>query len=322
MRRTLKETRQLNMLKAKVESIDKRLPKSAGERLLTEKFDQQEMKLAIEMVKRMKSIDFGTLNVLKSARDEAVQDVVKVMGGNTGMGLVRRIASFFTGKEENPLVDFLAFAEALHNFFGQMNGFIGSLATGVEGADEKTVQELMTGAGEETDIVAAVKQASPDAKKRVQQLQTMIIKGLRPEGALQAIAKNWVSKYLKNNLKGLAQDIMKTKVGMIKKISESITQQLSNASDVGQAAVTASAVATKETQPSIGTEKAAGTEPTAASAPGVRTQRTATTGEASPAAVTSQIYQKLYRQLEDAAGSESRAKAVLKLLGDEGYLKV
>lgn len=305
------------------------------ESLILEEFDENMMQQANQIVKGLLSLDFGNagLNSFASARDAAVKDVDKVRAGKSNRGVIRRIISMFKDQKENPLVDVLAFCNALYEFFRQYRSYIESHKGTAENPDELSVQELLTGLSAE-DVTATQAAAAAGANTETQQnlktLQQIIIKGLKPKGILAQVGKTWTSKYFKNNFKQLAQEIMNANVGELDKIATDVEGALKNSQAVGQAAAGAQEVAGKETSQTTGTEKTKSTEVTGASAPAERSKETAETG-AAPSATGSrpskqrveQAYNKIKGILDDNNFDipEPQVKAIIQLLGAHGYLK-
>lgn len=230
------------------------------DRLIFEAFDRQQMAAAIDIVKKLKAINFGGLTSLAQARDAAVGDVTKVLAGNGGQGLIRKIVNLFKGQQENPLVDVLAFSDAMNNFFGQFTQYVTTLGGG---DNDQTLSTIVTGKSpDELADINAVKGLGGAEKKKLGDLQKVIVNGFKPDGVLANIGKNWIDKYLKGRkgLQALAQDMLKMSVKDLVAISNSVTSSLKNVAAVGQAAAGAAQQGAVGTTASTGSTTAGSTE--------------------------------------------------------------
>lgn len=264
MSNTLKEQfrdKTLNRLQERLRLVDKHviaeLKMTSRATKIYEAFDKQQMAAAIDVVKKLKSINFGGLTALAQARDAAIADVTKVLSGSKSTGLIRRIVDLFSDSKENPLVDALAYSDALKNFFDQFTQYVIALGTDLD--DEATLGAIVTGkSAEDVEDLSSVNALEGDAKKKLGDLQNVIIRGLKPSGTLAAVGKNWIDKYLKGKkgLKQLASDIVKMKLKDLKAISENVSSSMKNAEAVGQAAAGAAQ------QGTLGTTQSTGSEPT------------------------------------------------------------
>lgn len=267
MARTLKEqyrTKQVSLLKERLVSIDRLVIVeqriSPSDRLILEAFDKQQMTAAIDIIKKLKAIDFGSLTSLAQARDAAVSDVTRVLSGDKSQGLIRKIVNLFKSEKENPLVDVLAFSNALHNFFTQFSQYVSALGTGQE---DQTLGTVVTGKSpDELTDLNAIKGLGGAEKKKLADLQKVIINGFKPEGALANLGKNWIDKYLKGKkgLQSLARDLLKMSVKDLTALSSNIVSNLKNVEAVGQAAAGAAQQATVGTTTSTGSNVSGSTE--------------------------------------------------------------
>jgi hypothetical protein len=243
MARTLKEqyvAKKLQNLQSRLHDVDKRviseLKADPRDRLIMEAFDKQQMAAAVDIIKKLKALKFGNLDVLASARDAAVSDVTKVLSGDKSQGMVRKIVNLFKGDKENPLVDTIAFANAMKNFFDQFTPYIDALAAGKE---DQTLGTLVTGKSpdEVGDIEQATKNVGTETKKKLGELQKIILNGFKPEGALANLGKNWIDKYLggRKGLQNLTQKMMTMTVKDLKTVAQGVSGQLQNTDAVGEA---------------------------------------------------------------------------------------
>ena len=228
------------------------------ENLIYEAFDKQQMSAAVDIIKKLKSIDFKSLTSLSQARDIAVAEVTKVLGGSKDQGIVRKIVSLFKDEKENPLIDTLAFADALHNFFTQFTEYINALNSSNKDKNA-TLGSVVTGKSQdELDDMGSIDNLGTEEKKKLADLQSVIVKGMKPEGALANIGKNWVDKYMKGKkgLSQLAKDLLKMSVKDLQQVSNSVTSSLKNTKSVGEAAAGAAEQGTVSSTASTGTEQA------------------------------------------------------------------
>lgn len=320
--------KQVAQLKERMDSRDVLI-----EQLILEKFDKETARQATLVIKALNSLDFGAagLKTLAAARDAAVQDANRALGGKSNQGVLRRIIGLFKdGGAGNPVVDSIAFANAVSNFFETFNeyleGYKGKVQAGGGDADEMSVQQLVTGVSpDQASVADAAAAAEGDAKENLKLLQQVITKGLKPDGALAQVGKTWQKKYLKNNWGQLAQDIMQAKVGEVQKVGKESMAALKNSSAVGQAAAGAQQVATKATSGTTGTEKTGSTEQTSGTVPGEASKETAETGESTPGG--GNVADKVIQRLEKANISgqldipQGQVQALVQILAKLGHLK-
>jgi hypothetical protein len=227
------------------------------ERLILEKFDRNTLKAVVNLVSRIKGINFGGLTSLEQARNAAVNDASRALAGMGTGSLINRLKQLF-GKGD-PLADPLSFAASMNTMFGDMKEFLGALgATGQEG---QTVEDAI--AGEDGD---------PEKSKM---LMKIISNGIKPTKG----SSNWVRRYLKKNLKSVAQEIASMQVSDLLKVAETAADATKNAKAAQQAAAGAGQAATKGTEPSSGTSPTSGTTSTGETGESKPSKTTAGTGE-------------------------------------------
>jgi len=265
MARTLKEQYEIKKLQQRLRPIDQKLmielSMSDNDMLIFEAFNKQQMSDAIKIVKQLKAINFGPLTTLSQARDAAVNDVTKALAGSKDQGIIRKIVNLFKGGKENPLVDALAFCDALNNFFGQFSQYVTAL--GSDKADQP-LSTIVTGKDpEELADLTAVNSLGGKEKGNLRNMQKVIVNGLKPNGAIGKLSKNWIDKYLKGKkgLQTLARDLLKMSPNDINKISETVTSNLKNAEAIGQAAAGASQQATVGSNPTTGSNASGASQP-------------------------------------------------------------
>jgi len=284
MTSTLKENYELkrvSKLKNRLTRIDNKIMiENKRDRLIYEAFDKQQSAAAFDIIKKLKTINFGALTSLAQARDAAIADVTKVLGGKNKNGPIRTIINLFKDEKENPLVDALAFSSALKNFFEIFAQYVTSLNPTDK---NQTLGEFVTGQDQENiDFLQNTKTMNSDQKEKLADLQRVIIKGFSPEasGALAKLGQDWINKYLKGKkgLQLLAKDLMKTKINDLFAISSSVETSMKNVEAVGQAAAGAAqqgavgSTGTTGTSSSGSSETSTGTSGTksGATAPGAQ----------------------------------------------------
>jgi len=289
MSRSLKEQYEMR----KVNSLQQRLPlaekklvelqRDPRDLLILEAFDKQQMAAAVDIMKKLKATDFAGLDQLNKAKGAALNDVAKVMGGG-GKDVIRTIVNLFKKKgnkaEDNPLITALAFVEGVRNFF---DGFIQYVEALPDVSDEKTLSHVITGQ-EDADALQAAG-ADKNVKKKLGDLQKVIINGLKPNDALSKMGRNWVNEYLGGGagMKALAGQIIKSDIKSLKQVGATVAANFKNVEAVGQAAVGASE------QGSVGSSGTTSTDKTAASAPGGSPSEPAKSGTAEKAAPGAQV---------------------------------
>jgi hypothetical protein len=266
---TLKEQHRVKSLKKKLLEIDRKVvsevKENTRELMILEAFDKQQMAAAVDIIKKLKTLNFGSLTTFAQARDAAVADVTKVLSGDKSQGIVKKIVNLFKDKKDNPLVDVLAFSDALQNFFEQFSQYVTALGGD---DDSQTLGTAVTGkSADELADLSAVKGLGGEEKKKLAQLQKIIVNGLKPQGALANIGKNWVDKYLKGSggLRSVAKELINMSVKDLNAIAKNVAASLKNTDAVGQAAAGAAEQASVETTGTTGTEKSGSTQSTTGS---------------------------------------------------------
>lgn len=258
--KTLKEryeSKQIEDLSARLPVISESMREDA---LILEAFDKAQMAAAIDIIKKLKTINFNQLESLKQARDVAVNDVNRVLGGQrdkSGTGVIRTIINLFKNKDDkdNPLIDALAFSSALNNFFSVLPEFIDANLTGSETSDDESFGKALVGL--EPSEISTISGVESDKKKKLQDISNVIINSLKPEGTLAKVGISWLNKYMKGKkgLQSLANELIKMSVKNLKALSSNITSTLSNVNSVGQAAVGAAQQAAAPTTKTSGSEQ-------------------------------------------------------------------
>lgn len=324
LRERYEEKAKLGSLKEKLKIIDENVS-SYDERdsLILEAFDKQQISAAVDIVKKLKAINFGPLVALAQARDAAVADVTKVLSGSDTRGMVRKIIDLFKDEKENPLVDALAFSNALHNFFSQFTEYVTAL--GSNAGDDQTLGTIITGQSSENLDMASFGSLSPENRKKLTDLQNVIIKGLKPEGAIAAAGKSWSDKYLKGRkgLQQLAKNMLSVKLSDVKTISNSVISSLKNVEAVSQAAAGAAQQGAVGTTGSTGTGAARSSQASA----GTATTKPGTVAPGAQVSGGTSSSSKAFEALKDAGVdrkhnvSPAALKAIIDALDDLDHLK-
>ena len=322
------EAKRVRRLQERLGPIDRRvmseLKWDARDQLIFEAFDKQQMAAAVDIIKKLKAVDFGALTSLAQARDAAVNDVTKVLAGDKSQGLIRKIVGLFKSEKENPLVDVLAFSQALNNFFGQFSQYITALGGGKE---DQALGTIVTGKSpEELADLNAVKGLGGEEKKKLGDLQKVILTGFKPEGALANLGKNWIDKYMKGKkgLQALAQDMLKMSVKDLTAIGTNVTNSLKNADAVGQAAAGAAQQGAVASTGSTGTG-AAGSAEAGQGSKGTKSGAVAPGAQVAPGAagpgddIAKAVYNDIKADFEGA--DEKTVMSILQTLAHNGKLK-
>lgn len=198
---TLKKQFKQKVRKEKLLNLDE----NTKERL-NEEIDQKLLSIVIETVKKLQTINFGSITILDEARDSAVLDVTQIATAIDKPGFINKIASFFRN-DKSPVFDALAFGSAISNFFPMLSKYANAMASkgGKEVDDSLTLAEL---SGQSEELTNAVK--------------NMITKGLKPSGVLANLGAGWNKKYIKQSPDELADQIMQAPISEIGQVAESV----------------------------------------------------------------------------------------------------
>lgn len=313
--RTLREQHDIRSLQKKLRRIDENLITEEADKIILEAFNKQDMAAAIDIVKKLKTFNFGSLQILSSARDAAVNDVTAVLAGDKNVGIVRKIVNLFKGHKENPLIDVIAFCDAMKNFFDQFTQYITVLSSD----DQQTLATVVTGkTPEQLRDAETITGLAGEQKKQLQNLYKVITNGFKPNGTLANVSKNWIDKYVggRGNLKQLAQQMMAMKVGELKQVATNVSGSLKNVEAVGQAAAGA---ASQETTTATSTN---GSEAPKTAQPGQGTEETkpaTATGTTPVDAGVQKTYDMVKDKLENV--DQKTALTVINALAAAGRLK-
>jgi len=241
----------------RISLADKKVLKALNENkkldLILEKFDQQQMAQATDLIKKLKSLDFSKFKTLSQGRDKAISDVTAALSGQGS--LVKKIIGLFSSEKENPLVDSLAFTGAMYNFFSTFSQYVKSIA----GEDtDKTLMELVTGKTEdELGDISAVSGLGQEEKKKIDNIKKLIARGMKPEGKIINFSKNWIDKYLngKEGLETLSDEMLKIKVKDLQAVIADTTNSLKTVNSVNDSVANASEKQTTPTSSTTGSEK-------------------------------------------------------------------
>lgn len=293
------------------------------ENLILEKFDKKMASEATKIIKSLNAIDFNSvgLTVLAAARDEAIKDANRALGGKSNQGILRRIVALYkrSGKN-NPLVDSLAFTNAISNFFETfieyLDSYKGAAKNQGNNPEKMSVQELVIGTQEDQD-------------EGTKLLQQVIKKGLRPDGILAQVGKTWQKKYFKNNWSDLANEIMQSNVSDIERVGQQAIESLKNSQAVGQAAAGAQEVANQHTSSTFGSEKPETTQKPSGTIPAERSKEASATGETSNVNVGEENTKvdDIFKRLEQANIAKQldipggQLQALLQVLDRMGYIR-
>lgn len=274
--------------------------------LLIEAMDEGDLQKASAIIDKLRAVKGKGVKSLDAAIDSAETQLNKYTAGGPltkAWTKMKNVVGI-----NNPLVKFMTFANALETGFKQMPTILKNNLGGIDinANQDKTLTQLIT---------------DPDKQKIT---SDNMLKALSPKGFFGAFKK---VPYVDKNT--LVQDLMNVPI----KNLASVIQQINSGPSSDQIATDIKDVATQKngnvadtgTTGSQPSQDAAATQGTSGTKDTTKTSPTAGTGETPDRPtgnVIDTVYKQLSNQLVDAAGNEQRAKAILKLLADEGKLKV
>jgi hypothetical protein len=298
------EQKQITRLQMKVRRID-RLMNEGKLYLVSEAFDKKQMESALDIIKKLKAIDFGKIKPLNDAKNACIKDITAAMGAEKGEKS-GKIKGFFKkmlkrNVSDNPLIDALAFADSIKNFFEDFNTFIKGVI------DEKYKDESLKAAiekqfGFESQTESLKKRYTkflfeetpadkPDAlgqdkalrdkeekeqkkskekedkdkekEKFMSDMEKIIKKGLAPS-AEELKGSKWIDKYLKGDagIKAVVQSVMELKPSELEAAAKSSEAAFKTAEEVGRSAVGAGTQTAEKTKSSTSGEQTAGASTT------------------------------------------------------------
>jgi hypothetical protein len=131
MNETLKsryDRRRMMILEEKVKLIDKNLAerKIAKVKIISEAFDKETVAKSLAIIKRLNSIDWGGLDSFKQLNNKMMKDAHDIFIGEKGVGIFKKIKSWFTddSEETNPYNDIIAYALTMQTFFSTMKNYV------------------------------------------------------------------------------------------------------------------------------------------------------------------------------------------------------
>jgi hypothetical protein len=282
--------------------------------LILEAFDKKQMALATDILKKLKALNFQGLETLAKGRDAAISDVTAALSNSQETGLVRKIINMFSKEKENPLVDSIAYASAVQNFFEMFSQYTSAMS----GDDpEKSISELVTGkTKDELDDAGSVNALGAEEKKKLKNIKSLIAKGFKPDGKLASISKNWVDKYIggQKGLDSIGNEILAMKVKDLKSVIASATESLKSVESVGQSLVAASTQSTTPTNAPTGSEQSTTTKSTT----GTSSSKTGDAGKT--ANVASDKAKKAVEVLKKAKLNQMTIKTVVNALAKSNLL--
>lgn len=244
------------------------------ETIILEEFNKELMGQATNIFKSLQAINFSSagLKSFASARDAAVRDVDAVLANKSERGLIRKFIGLFKNKNENPLLHSLAFCDALQNFFEVFIQYLNAKKTGIEDTDVKKIKDIILG--------TTLPRNNQDTSEKLKTFEDLIKNGLQATGILKKLLGNtWQQKYLKNNYKGIAQEILNSNVKSFEEVANNVLTNIKNVDAVAQSAVGATQAAAKQTTSTTGTEPSQSTQSTGGTTP---TQKTNNSNTGSP----------------------------------------
>lgn len=348
------EQKQITRLQMKVRRID-RLMNEGKLYLVSEAFDKKQMESALDIIKKLKAIDFGKIKPLNDAKNACIKDITAAMGAEKGEKS-GKIKGFFKkmlkrNVSDNPLIDALAFADSIKNFFEDFNTFIKGVI------DEKYKNESLKAAiekqfGFESQTESLKKRYTkflfeetpvdkPDAlgqdkalrdkedkdkekEKFMSDMEKIIKKGLAPS-AEELKGSKWIDKYLKGDagIKAVVQSVMELKPSELEAAAKSSEAAFKTAEEVGRSAVGAGTQTAEKTKSSTSGEQTAGASTTKPA--GTTTGTTGGTAVARAAdkkdtGASPPIKEKVNQTVAKEIGNNNLKKAIDSLgMTEEGY---
>ena len=272
--------------------------------LLIEAMNEADLQKASAIIDKLRNIKGKGVKSLDLAISQAETQLNKYTAG----GPLTKAWSKMKGIVgiNNPLVKFMTFANALETGFRQMPMILKNNLGGIDinANQDKTISELIT---------------DPDKLKII---TDNMLKALSPKGFFGAFKKvPYVDK------ETLVQDLINVPIKNLAHVIQQVNSGPNSeqiAADIKDTATATGAVANKGTAQTTPAQGTAGTQGTSPAKNTTQTSPSAATGETPDrpnGSVADTVYKQLSTQLVDAVGNEQRAKAILKLLADEGKLK-
>lgn len=204
-------------LKNKLERLDEDVNAFYVE-IISEAFNQETAKKSIALIKQLNSIQWPPeLSQLKNASKSAMAELQNIFagGGRERNGFAKIIGLF--KKSENPFIDTIAYASALHQFFTVIQEYVEAASD----AGQTTLGQVF--------------------KNNEKAFANIVRKGLKPEGMLAKFGTNWMKKYMKNDpeLKSLTVALMKLPLEKLKELSASIDNKLGNIDEIANSVAAA-----------------------------------------------------------------------------------
>lgn len=304
MNQTLQHRHQLRRLNESLKRADLQLlSENKHAQLLIEAMNDQDLQQASNVIDKLRGLKGKGIKSLDDAINKAESQINRYTAGGPlvkAWNKLKGIAGF-----DNPLVRFMTFANALEQGFRQLPTIIKNNLPDVDlnANQDETIAQLVTDVDKQKTIT------------------DNMLKALSPKGIFGAFKK---VPYIDKNT--LAQNLLNVPIKQLSAVIRQVNSGPNSdqiAGDIKDTA-TAGGPATIGTTGAAPAQKPTGTLGTTPGKPATGAQPSAPTGETperTPVPTVDQVYKKLSTQLIDAAGNENRAKAVLKLLSDEGMLK-
>lgn len=270
--------------------------------LLIEAMNADDFKKATAIIDKFK----GMMGKGSKTLDAAIQGAIDELNRYTAGGPLQKLKGVVGFA--NPLNKFTTFANALENGLKLMPQILKNNLVGVDlkANKDKTISDLI-----------------PDENKR-KVLTNNMLKALSPKGIFGAFKK---VPYVNTN--DLVQDLVNIPISNLSTIVQQSdagpnTEQI--AADIKDTFVGKGDVESKATTPPTPGQPGEGTKTTTPGKKSAGNKPTTPIGSTPPKTKQAanirinNVYNKLSLQLQDAAGSERNAKAVLKILADEGII--
>lgn len=234
-------------LQKKLTSLDENVNRQLDEHLsivISEAFNRETATKAIALIKQLNSIPWpGELALFSNASKAAVAELQRVLAGQgRKKGVFNTLVNMFKRQDDNPFIDVIAYANAVHQFFSVMQEYVEAAKEG----NEVTLGNVFKG--------------NDDAFKKIVQ------KGLKPEGLIANLGTNWMKKFMKDDpdLSRLMAGLSKLPLQKLESLAKHVTQKLNDIDDISNAVAAADQAATsnKDVPVDKGTTPSQQAEPT------------------------------------------------------------
>lgn len=220
-----------------LKELDKRL--SGVSMLITEDLDRNTLIAAIDVIKRLNSIDLSAVPALDSARDEAVSTASDAAAGIDRRGTGTKILDLFRG-QRSPFIDALALAAALRSFFPLLEKFVSAVASkdGAEAPGDVPLNQIL------------------NSERLVAGIRNVVEKGLKPDGRFARLSKDWRKRFLTASNDEIVDQIMDMSLQQVKDVTKAVAAATGAAPKVTDAVVKQASQQPRAAEPAKGQHNA------------------------------------------------------------------